>query len=151
MIMEKSILVAASADRVYAFVDRMEENYLRFHPDHIAFRWLQPGRLAEGNRFYFEERVNGQHIRRTVRLTRVEPGRLIRFVPENPLVRFFLPRIEFEMEPVGEGARFTQRLRIRIGPIGRRLNRAGFRAVERHMEEEAVNLKAIVEGGSRRV
>lgn len=147
MRLEQSIEIDAAPDRVFSFFDAMEENYVRWHPDHLSFRWLQSGRLAVGNRFRFEERVHGQRIDRVVRLTEIVPGRMIAFVPENPFVRFLLPRIAFAIESRGEGSRFTQTVRVRVGPIGRRLNRRGFAAVEKHMREEGENLKAIVEAG----
>lgn len=70
------------------------------------------------------------------------------FVPDNALVRFFLRRVTFRMEPEGAQTRFTQEIEIRIGPIGRALNRKGFKAVERHMREEGENLKALMEAGA---
>jgi uncharacterized protein YndB with AHSA1/START domain len=145
MIIEQTTTIAAAPERVYAFFEHMERNYLRWHKDHIAFRWLQPGRLAEGNRFCLEEEVHGQHVKRSVRFTRILPNRLIEFAPENPLARLFLPRIAFEIEPLDQGCRFTQRLHVRIGPIGRWLNRKGFAAVEQHMREEGNNLKRMLE------
>ncbi|GIL03092.1 MAG: SRPBCC family protein [Alphaproteobacteria bacterium] len=146
MILARTTEIAAPPRRVFAFFEEMESNYTRWHPDHIAFRWLQPGRLAVGNRFHFEERIHGQHIRRTVRLTRVESDRMIEFVPDNALIRFFLRGVTFRIEPADAGCRFTQEIRIRIGPLGRAVNRSGLAAVARHMAEEGENLKAIAEG-----
>ncbi len=145
MILSQSILIDVPAGRIFAFFDGMEENYTRWHPDHISFRWLQEGRQAVGNRFQFEERIHGQHIRRTMRYTKVEPDRLIEFVPDNALIRLFLRRVSFILEPQDGHCRFTQEVQIRIGPIGKRLNRKGLAAVEKHMREEGENLKAIVE------
>jgi len=147
LILSQTTMIAAPAERIFSFFDNMEENYTRWHPEHIAFRWLQDGRLAVGNRSYFEERIHHQHHKRTMRYTKVVPNRLIEFTPENPLIRFFLRRVSFNIEPMGEQCRFTQEVQVLIGPIGRRLNRAGFAAVEKHMREEGDNLKAIMEAG----
>mgnify|MGYP002622046363 FL=1 len=148
MILSQTTMIAAPAERIFAFFDRMEVNYTRWHPDHITFRWLQDGRQAVGNRFYFEERIHGQHLKRTMCYTKVMPNRLIEFVPDNALIRFFLRRVSFIIEPLDGRCRFTQEVQIRIGPIGKRLNRAGFAAVEKHMREEGENLKAIMEAGA---
>ena len=145
MILSQTTMIAAPAERIFSFFDHMEKNYTRWHPDHIAFRWLQEGRQAVGNRFYFEERIHGQHLKRTMRYAKVEPGRLIEFVPDNALIRFFLRRVSFIIEPCGDRCRFTQEVQIVIGPIGRRLNRKGLAAVEKHMRDEGENLKAIME------
>ena len=147
MILSQTTMIAAPAERIFAFFDRMEVNYTRWHPDHITFRWLQDGRQAVGHRFYFEERIHGQHLKRTMRYTKVMPGRLIEFVPDNALIRFFLRRVSFIIEPLDGRCRFTQEVQIRIGPISKRLNRAGFAAVEKHMREEGENLKTIMEAG----
>jgi hypothetical protein len=148
VILSQTTLIAAPAERIFVFFDRMEANYTRWHPDHIAFRWLQEGRQAVGNRFYFEERIHGQHLKRTMRYTQVVPGRLIEFVPDNAMIRFFLRRVSFIIEPMGAQCRFTQEVQVLIGPIGRWLNRKGFAAVEKHMREEGENLKAIMESGA---
>lgn len=148
MILSQTTIIAAPAERIFAFFDRMEVNYTRWHPDHITFRWLQNGRQAVGNRFYFEEQIHGQRLKRTMRYTRVVPDRLIEFVPNNALIRFFLRRVSFIIEPLDGRSRFTQEVKIRIGPIGKRLNRAGFAAVEKHMREEGENLKTIMEAGA---
>lgn len=145
MILEETTTISAPPSLIYRFFEEMETNYTRWHPDHITFRWLQQDGLAVGNRFYFEERIHGQHIKRTVRLTRIEPGRLIEFVPDNALIRFLLRRVTFRMEALGSGSRLSQRIEIRIGPIGRTLNRKGLAAVKRHMYEEGENLKALLE------
>jgi uncharacterized protein YndB with AHSA1/START domain len=145
MILSQTTIIAAPAERIFAFFENMEENYTRWHPDHVSFRWLQEGRQAVGNRFHFEERIHGQHVKRVMRYTKVEPGHLIEFVPDNALIRFFLRRVSFIIEPLDGRCRLTQEVQIRIGPIGKRLNRAGLAAVERHMREEGENLKALVE------
>lgn len=149
MILSQTTMIAAPAAHIFSFFSNMEENYTRWHPDHITFRWLQDGRLGVGNRFYFEERIHDQHHKRTMRYTKVVPNRLFEFVPENPLIRFFLRRVSFIIQPLGEQCRFTQEVQVRIGPIGKRLNRQGFAAVEKHMREEGENLKTIVESDAR--
>ena len=145
MILSQTTKIDAPAERVFSFFDHMEKNYLHWHPDHLSFRWLQDGRLAVGNRFYFEERINGELMRRTMRYTKIEPGRRIEFVPDNLLIRLFFKRVSFLIEPMGGQCRFTQEVQVLIGPIGKWLNQAGFAAVDKHMHEEGENLKAIME------
>ena len=146
MIVQQTVAIAAPPERVHAFFEEMEENYTRWHPSHIRFRWLQPERhVEEGSAFYFEERINGQLLKRTMRFTRVVPARHLEFAPDSRLIRFFLRRVVFAIEPVGTGCRLTQSLHVRIGPIGYRLNRRGFAAVEQHIRQEGQNMKAILE------
>ncbi len=72
-----------------------------------------------------------------MRLTRVVPDRLIEFVPDSAVIRFLLNHITFAIELVDGGCRVTQQIKLRIGPLGRALNRRAFAAVEQHMREEA--------------
>jgi uncharacterized protein YndB with AHSA1/START domain len=147
MILSQTTMIAAPAERIFSFFDNMEKNYTHWHRDHITFRWLQEGRQAVGNRFYFEERIHGHHLKRTMRYTKVVPDRLIEFVPDNAISAFFLRRITFIIEPLDGECRFTQEVQILIGPIGRWLNRKGLAAAEKHMREEGENLKAMMEKG----
>jgi hypothetical protein len=41
MILSQTTMIAAPAERVFAFFEEMEANYTSWHPDHITFRWLQ--------------------------------------------------------------------------------------------------------------
>lgn len=101
--------------------------------------------LQEGTRAYFEEEIGGEHMKKTVVYATVEPNRRIELQPTSRLMRFFLPSITFTMSPEDSGFRFTQRIRIRTGPIGKWLNRDEFAAVHQHMAEEGENLKRILE------
>ena len=145
MILEAAIRIDARPDQVFAFLADMERNYLRWHPDHVLFRWEGEPGLKVGNAFYFEERIGGKLLRKRVRFTRIVPGRLIEFALTNPAYRLILPRISFAIEPEGTGVRVTQTIPIRTGPIGAWLNRREFDAVRVHMREEGENLKRILE------
>lgn len=147
MILEADTWVDASAEEVYAFFERVQERYLDWHPDHITFRWVTGDGLAEGNEAYFEEEIAGEAKKQTIHYTTVEPPTRIVFHPTSRLIRFFLPHISFTVEPENGGCRVTQRVHVRTGPIGRRLNEAEFDAVRQHMQEEGENLKRIVENG----
>ena len=144
---EDSIEIAAPAERGFAFFERMDENYTRWHPDHLRFEWRQGRGLAVGNVFFFEERIAGKLQRKETRITEVVPDRYFGFTMVNPLFRFFLPHLSFGFIPSAAGFVFRAELRLHgIGPLGRRLNRREFEAVEVHMAEEGRNLKAILEG-----
>lgn len=145
MILESSTEIEALPEEVFQFFEEIEERYLAWHPDHMTFEWVRGTELAEGNEAYFEERIGGDLQRRTIRYTTVEAPRSIEFTPTGRLTRLIIPKISFTIEPSNGGCRVTQRIRVRTGPIGRRLNREEFAAVRTHMDEEAANLKRIVE------
>ena len=145
---EDRTFVAAPPERGFAFFQDMEANYTRWHPDHIAFEWRKGRGLAVGNVFWFDERVGGKRMARQVRLIEVVPDRLLAFQPTFWLMRLFLTRLSFAFLPEPGGFTFQARISLRgIGPMGRRMNRRDFAAVERHMAEEGRNLKTLLESG----
>jgi hypothetical protein len=138
--------IAAPAERCWAFFEDMETNYTRWHPDHRLFEWREGRGLAVGNVYHFEEVIAGKFLRKTTRITEVIPNRYFAFAMTNPVFRFFLPHLSFGFEPNEAGFVFRAELRLHgIGPLGRRLNKREFDAVEVHMAEEGRNLKALLE------
>jgi hypothetical protein len=137
--------IGAPAERVFAFFEAMAENYRRWHPDHVAFRWLSGDGLRRGATASFEEYIGGKLLRKTVVFAEIEPGRYVAMAPTNRLIRFVLPRLSFRMESEGAGCRLTAEVVVRTGPVGAWLNRREFDAVRRHMREEGENLRTLVE------
>ena len=134
----------ADPEAVFAFFLGMEENYRRWHPDHIEFRWVDPAALRPGVRFFFAERIDGKVLKKTLAFTRIEPGRLIEFAPTFRLMRLFLPRIGFTIEPAADGITVRQDILLRIGPLAARLNRRELDAVRRHMREEGESIARLL-------
>jgi signal transduction histidine kinase/nitroreductase/ActR/RegA family two-component response regulator len=82
-----------------------------------------------------------------VRITRLEPGRLIEFVPTFWLRRLVLPRTRFSIEPPPDGAkRVVAEIHLRAGSLAARLVRRELDAEREHMQLEGINLKRLVEG-----
>lgn len=146
IISETSPVIHASPKDFFAFFADMETNYVRWHADHLLFRWLDPPALNAGVRFHFEERIAGELLAKTVVFTRVEPGSLIEFAPTSRLFRLFLPRIAFRLTPVEGGLTVTQDIRLRIGPLAARLHRRKLDAVRCHMRQEGENLGRLLAG-----
>jgi hypothetical protein len=145
MILRETTQLNVSPAAVYQFFETMEANYERWHPDHVAFRWVDGDGLAEGSEAFFEEDIAGKRQQKTVRFTVVVPERHIEFAPTSRLVRLLMPSISFSIEPQQDGCVLTQRIKVRTGPIGARLNRREFDAVRTHMREEGENLKRLLE------
>ena len=140
--------IRTTPERVFAFFERMDENYLVWHPDHRVFRWEEGQGVREGVVFYFEEIIGGKLPKKHVVFTRIEPDREIEFTFKNRLLRLVLPHFLFRFEPEADGVRFFAEIYIRTGPIGAWLNRREFAAVRQHMREEGQNLKQLLEGAS---
>ena len=142
---ETSPVIRAHPEKLFAFFLAMETNYLRWHPDHVCFRWLEKAELRTGAGFYFEERIGGKLLKKTVTFTRIIPGELIEFAPVSKIFALFLPRISFAVSRGAEGFSVMQEIVIRTGPIGASLNRREFNAVSEHMRQEGENLKRLLE------
>lgn len=143
---EDSTRINATPEEVFAFFENMDANYTRWHPNHHKFEWRKGKGITVGNEFFFEERIAGKLQRKTVRITKVQQNRYFAFQPTNPFFRFFLPHLGFGFEPHDQGCIFRAIIDLHaIGPIGVRLNKREFDAVEVHMAEEGHNLKAILE------
>jgi hypothetical protein len=145
MILQTTTRVQAPAADVFGFFEDMADNYVRWHPDHVAFEWTKGEGLHPGAEATFEERIGGRRQRPTVRFTDVVPDRSIEFRPTSRLVALLMPRVSYTIEPREDGCDLTQRIRVRTGPIGAWLNRRKFDAVRTHMREEGENLKRLVE------
>ena len=144
-----SIDIDAPPEAVYAFFEGLEENYTKWHPDHISFRWAQENGLEEGAIAYAAQRVHGKIHKTPARFTRVEPNRRIEFVWANPFLRFFAPLNVWIFEPIDGGCRFTAEGVVRLGWISSRMKHVQ-RVLEegrRHIAEEGENLKRLVEAG----
>ena len=144
MILEAETHIRANPEDIFTFFREMEQNYQTWHPNHISFRWVEGEPLEQGTRAYFEEEIGGTVMKKTVKYVTVETNRHIELKPTSRVMGFFLPFITFTIEPKSDGCVFTQQIKVRTGPIGKRLNRDEFDAVHQHMCEEGENLKRLL-------
>ena len=148
MILQDITHIRTTPERIFDFFREMEANYRAWHPDHLGFRWVAGRELREGVVFAFEERIAGKLLKKRVGFTRVVPGRHLEFAPTSWLVRLFLPRMLFRVEPEADGCRLTAEIHLRVGPLAARLQRRELGAVRRHMREEGENMQRLLEGVS---
>jgi len=145
MLLQDTTAVAASPERVFAFFEHMDRHYLAWHPDHVRFEWRRGRGVQPGNVFYFEETIAGKLLKKEVRFTRVLPARELHFAPTFWLMRLFLPRMSFLIQPSAQGCTVVAEVVLRMGPVAQWLHRRELAAVRAHMRLEGVNLKKIVE------
>lgn len=145
MILRDATLIHADPEAIFRFFEEIEAHYLAWHPDHVLFRWVRGHGLKEGNIFYFEERIAGKLLRKRVMFTRIVPGEHIEFAPTFWLMRLFLPRMVFRIEPRAGALLFVAEVHLRMGPLAQRAHRRELQAVREHMRVEGVNLKRFAE------
>ena len=149
-ILEDSIEIKATPEKVYDFFLHMEENYKPWHPDnHLDFRLIKGRALEEGAVAYFEEHLHGKQHKIKVRYTKILSNRAIEFRVTNPIWRIFYPKSRMTIEPKEDGCIFTATNHFRLGPISSRLKHVKMRldTVRKHMKEEGENLKKLLEAG----
>ncbi len=145
MILKDSVKIKAPPEAIFSFFEDMENNYLQWHPDHVLYRWISGRSVKEGHIFYFEEYIAGKLLKKKVIFTQVIPHRHIEFAPAFWLMKLFLPRMVFRIEPGSDGCRFIAEIHLRLGPLAQRANKKELDAVREHMRVEGVNIKRIVE------
>ena len=146
-----TIDIDAAPEAVYSFFANIEENYTKWHPDHVVFRWIGGNRLEEGATAYSEQYMHGSLHKLKAVFTKVVPNRMIEFRWANPFLRFIAPRNVWIFEPVDGGCRFTAESDIRMGWISSRMERVKRKldTSRKHLQEEGENLKRLVEGDSQ--
>ena len=145
MTLKDQTFIETAPEQIFHFFENMDQHYTDWHPDHVTFKWKTGKGLKPGVEFYFEEYINGQLMKKTVRFTKIIPNRYIEFEPTWWLMRLFMPLLSFEIEQQQNGCLFIAKIPIRTGPIGAWLNRKEFNAVRTHMAEEGENLKKLLE------
>ena len=144
MILTDSISIQARPEEIFGVFEDMDQHYRQWHPDHVLFRWLSGHGVRVGHVFYFEEYIAGTLLKKKVVFTHVVPNRHSEFAPTFWLIKLFLPRMVFRIEPDADGCRFTAEIHLRMGPLARRLQRRQLAAIREHMRVEGVNLQRIV-------
>jgi hypothetical protein len=113
------------------------DHHLQWHPDHVLFRWVRGRGVTEGNVFYFEEYMAGRLLKREVVFVRIVPNQYIGFAPTFWLLRLFLPKLIFRIEPHANSVwLLVAEIHLRIDPLAAKLNGRELDAVREHMRVE---------------
>ena len=147
IILRHEIKIDAPPEAVYAFFEDLEKNYIKWHPDHIVFRWVEGDGLAEGSVAYSEQRIHGKVHKLQARFTKVIPAQRVEFEWVGRIARLFAPRNVWLFEAAYGGCRFIAESDLRLDWISSRLKRVqkGLAAGRQHLAEEGENLKRLVE------
>ena len=147
MILTDSIKIKASPVKIFDFLIGLKDtkSYKAWHSDHVVMSWIKGEPFTEGSIVYFEEYLHGALHKAKFICTKVVPNRLIEYRSPFPLSIIF-PGNQFIIEPADEeNSFFKATVKIRMGPLSGRMNRRQLDGVERHMQEEGQNLKAILD------
>jgi len=147
-----SIRIQTSPERIFKWLQLMPQEYVSWHPDHVAYRVIKGSMLQPGSEIECQEYLHGKLHAIRFRLARVEPGRRMKYQIVG------LGKGVFEIIPKGEEVEFVAELGLGsdspiLGRAVDALLRALFgrrlEAMRQHMQEEGENLKKIIESDWR--
>ena len=142
-----SIEIKAVPERIFNGLIRVfssEEDFKKWHGDHVKCQWLRGKPFEMGSVLYVEEYLHGELHKMKFLGTQLEPNRKIEYGLLFP-VSIVCPRGSFNIEPRGESCIFTATLSFRMGWLFNMFARNRVDAVKQHMKEEGENLKEISE------
>lgn len=150
IVLQDTVEINTSPGQIFAWLAHLPQNYLAWHPDHVACRYLRGGALQEGSILYCEEYLHGALHKLKLRVMKV--------VPDSQIVYRMFPGLggAFFVEAHGSHARFTADIYLGfvlplLGATVDGLVRALFRdriaALQQHMVQEGQNLKRLIEEG----
>jgi hypothetical protein len=146
--LKDSIEIHATPGQVFAWLGRMPQEYLAWHPDHVACRVIHGSMLEVGSEMEFEEYLHGKLHSLRFRMTKVLPGKRVEF----EVVGMGLGA--FEAQAVDDHVRFIAELKIGTKDplIGRLFDwifawlfKRRIAGMRQHMAEEGEYLKTILE------
>ncbi len=121
-----------------------QENFKKWHEDHIQCRWVEGKAFEEGSILYVEEYLHGELHKIRFISTRFEPNRKIEYRLLFPM-SILCPCGSFTIEPKGESCVFTAILTFRFGWLLSQFAKKRFEAIKGHMKEEGEALKRVLE------
>lgn len=142
-----SVEIKTAPERIFDSLVRAfssEEDFKRWHKDHVKCQWLRGKPFEIGSVLYVEEYLHGELHEMKFLGTQLEPNRRIEYELLFP-VSIVCPRGSFTIEPEGESCIFTATLSFRMGWLFSVFAKNRVEAIEKHMKEEGENLKEIAE------
>lgn len=145
--LKDSVKIHTNPKAIFDWFDNFDDNYTSWHPDHIKAKWIK-GDHIEVNAIVYTEEYLGTHLEKLkFRITRMIPNRLIKFkvlFPES----LICTSGSFEIKPQNGTSVFIATLSFRMGTLLAKIFPARMKALRKHMAEEGLNLKGILEGKS---
>lgn len=149
ILLKDTVEIETSPAQVFEWLDHLPENYLAWHPDHVACRYLKGRSILEtGSVLYVEEYLHGQLHRLKLRTIQVVPNIRLEYKAGLGIAGAF--------EVQSKGSKVLFMAEITLGTnlpglgwaldwiIGALLSDR-LEALKQHMAEEGENLKKLLE------
>jgi hypothetical protein len=121
-----------------------QEDYKKWHKDHVKCCWIEGQPFEVGSILYCEEYLHNELHKMKFLGTKKELNRKIEFKLQFP-VSIICPKGSFIIEPKNGGAIFTATLSFRFIWFFQKFAKSKVEAITNHMKEEGENLKKILE------
>ena len=149
LILRHSIEIHAGPEKIWDFFQNLDKNYRLWHPqDHIVFKWTKGRPLEKGSRCYAEQYVMGKVTKYKTLCAEIAQYRKIVLQFSMPIA-LISPRVEWLLEPLNSKTVFTALTYVRAGYLLQKIFKKDMNRLitllNRHVEEEAENLKSIIE------
>lgn len=150
LILEDSIEIKTSPEKIWEFFIKLQENYKLWYPkDHVEFKWVKGKPMETGSHWYAEETFEGHSKKIKGVIGEVILNRKIVFKCSFP-VTLISPGFEWHIEPKGSNSVFTAISIIKCEGFYRMISKkqmdTAIRINKKHVKEEGENLKKILEG-----
>lgn len=148
-IIESSIEIKTSPDKIWDFFYNLEKNYKEWYPEeHHFFRWTKGKPLEIDSKFDSLEIVSGHKTRLKGKCIEAIKNKNIAFKPAFP-ASIMCTKLEWIFESNGETTVFLAKTYYKFGKIFLSLKKGAAKEImkitKRHMDTEGVNLKNILE------
>ncbi len=145
--LKDSIEIKTAPEKIFNGLIRVfssEEDFKRWHKDHVKCQWLRGKPFEIGSVLYIEEYLHGELHKMKFLGTQLDPNRKIEYKLLFPM-SMICPKGSFIIEPKGESCIFTATLSFRLGWLFLIFAQGRVEAIKKHMKEEGENLKKISE------
>ncbi len=142
--------IPAPAERVWDWFTTIDDHYLEWHPEHVAWRNIRGRFTKAGSTIFFDEWIGWFRLPMRCRITEARPGRYWRY---EGLFPWSAVRTggSFEIMPMGDQCELVAEVHLGwpirgLGPLMDRLIAAVFplHHLRRHMTEEGHNLAGLL-------
>lgn len=145
-ILHDTVEIKATPEQVFntfMSVFSSEENYKKWHKDHVSFKWIKGKAFEEGSILYAEEYLHGKLHKLKTQLTKIEPYKKIEYRFLFPY-SILCPKGSFLIEVKGNTSFFIANLTINAGSLLSKIVPKRLMTVKKHMKEEGENLKKLL-------
>jgi hypothetical protein len=144
-----SIRIKATPEKIFnTLLDffSTEENYKMWHKDHVSCKWIKGNPFEKGSILYAEEYLHGELHKMKFLCTNLIINNKFEYRVLFP-ASIICPGGNFLIQQDERHCIFTANLFLRFGNFFYKYAKDRIGILEKHMKEEAENLKKIVENG----